>query len=634
MLDASWKDSAAFRLVGQSEQDMWVQNAQFAGDVHVKAPQGNVRARQLELTFDPPTAPARVRDDDNADAPGAQAQAPKASQPNLRHVLATDNVFCELIDAKEGKRLVECQRLALDTARSVAGELYPKIVDAGGGVHAATADQELSATHVLLHLRPAKKQPPAAEDARAEAADDVVPVAADPARAAQAAVELESMTATDAVRVASKDGGVATGKRLDVTVDDDGQTHVTLAGDPAQVQDATKGTLTGPRILVDPKTGVAHVPGPGTLRTVQHDEKDAAADPSKGRPIEVTWADSADVRGADDRIEISGAVSLWLTDTDGSVRTANAGRVVIELAAKAPDAQAAKPQADGAQERAPRHASATGAGSDQLAGSMNMDLFKDKEVAKVHLHDHAVINSRLTAADGSVLRQFHLKAGTITYDVRARHLTVPVPGQMLVESHDGPQAANEPKQAKADDGARKDPAKDAAVLATGSGATAFEWNKSMEYDEADGRAVMDGSVVVSHQPDAKGAKPQPPVRLDADRLVAVFDVKHEGKSANQGDPRHADARAVPGDDASKMQLRSVQAEGNILIVREGSELHAFRIDYDPQDEWVIARGNGRAPATFTDPSGVGTVRAGELWLNTRTWGVKVKDVSTRVGGPR
>ena len=35
--------------------------------------------------------------------------------------------------------------------------------------------------------------------------------------------------------------------------------------------------------------------------------------------------------------------------------------------------------------------------------------------------------------------------------------------------------------------------------------------------------------------------------------------------------------------------------------------------------------------TVADPSGAGTFRAGELWLNTRTWTVKAKDVNSRVG---
>jgi hypothetical protein len=624
MLDASWRELATFRLVGQREQDLWVEHADLTGAVDVKAPQGQLRSQRLELAFDAPTGPATrpAADDELASA------RPEKSQPNLRRIIATDNVFCELIDAKEGSRKVECQRLALDTAHGDGGDLYPSVVDAGGGVHASTRDQTLEAGHVLLRLRPAPRGPGHAQAALDEAG---VALGED-----AAAVELESMTASESVRVASKDGGVATGRQLHVTVGDDGHPQVELSGDPARVENAANGTLTGPRIIVDPKSGVAHVPGPGTLRTVQRDAKKDPPDrhdAPAGRPIEVTWADHADVRSSDNRIEIAGAVTVWITDADGSVRTANAGRVEVELAprpAQAPrdgearegEAPAEPPSRDakgsGSAGASPSHG-ASRPRSDQLGQSMNIDLFKDKEVAAVHLREDAVLNSRLAAADGTLLQQFHLKAREMTYDVRGRRLVVPGPGQMLVETHEHRAAGDEPQQAGADGAA-------AGVMAAGNGTTAFQWGRSLEYSESDGRMVLDGSVVVSHQPDASGDKKQPPIRLDADRLTALFEPQERADAAKPV------AAPAPGDLGSKLRLRSVEARGNILISREGSELAAAGIDYDPTGEWVIARGTDRAPATFSVPGGAGTVHAGELWLNTKTWGVKVKDVNTRVGG--
>lgn len=663
MLDAAWRDSATFHLVGEREEELWVEHAEFAGDVNVKAPQGTVRAHRLELAFDAPTAPATQP----GEAPTADARPgdtrPK-SQPNLRRVIATDSVYCELLDAKEGRRLLECQRLALETARSDDGMLYPRLVDAGGQVRASTDEQQLHAGQVLLRLRrstAAARHVANAVVADASAAGLAGVISGETDEAPP--VELESMTATDSVRVASKDGGVASGKRLLVTVDDIGHSHIELSGDPARVEDATSGVLTGPRILVDPNSGVAHVPGPGTLRTVQRDNpkntgaaaEDAATAglASPGRPIEVTWSDHADVRAADDRIEIAGSVSLWITDPDGSVQTATAGRVVVELAAKPAEPSANAPEPHAADAPTPAGAVATrgisetenaglkaeiaqsprihrddtratsrAAGGDQLAQSVKMDLFKDKEVAKVHLHDDAAINSKLSAPDGSLLRQFHLKARTITYDVRSRHLTVPGAGRMLVESHEARAAEAEPAQAKAGEQGNGV----AAALAAGNGVTAFQWAKSLAYEESSGRAVMDGSVIVSHQPDPRGDKREPAVRLDADALTAEFDVRR------RADGDAARAGSADGTDAPRLQLRSIGANGTILISRDGVELAAHRIDYDAGSEWVIARGTGREPATFTDPSGTGTVRAGELWLNTRTWAVKVKDVNTRLGG--
>jgi hypothetical protein len=117
------------------------------------------------------------------------------------------------------------------------------------------------------------------------------------------------------------------------------------------------------------------------------------------------------------------------------------------------------------------------------------------------------------------------------------------------------------------------------------------------------------------------------VRLDADTLTANFERPQTGAGGADG------PKAGEGEAASKLQLRNLTARGNIVITREGAELNAWEIRYDPTNEWVIARGTDRNPATFTPPGGSGTVRAGELWLNKETWAVKIRDVNSRVGLP-
>jgi hypothetical protein len=207
---------------------------------------------------------------------------------------------------------------------------------------------------------------------------------------------------------------------------------------------------------------------------------------------------------------------------------------------------------------------------------------------------------------------------------------------MLVESHQPQGAEDEPAPAKAD--APAENAEDAmGAFAAGNGVTAFAWSELLEYEEAAGRAVMDGSVVVSHQPDPRDDKKEPPVRLDADSLTALFVVQRpeprDARSANSTADLDKPAEEKAGDgDAPRLQLRSISAQGRILITREGAELRADRLDYDPQSEWIIARGTDRNPATFSDPSGAGNARADELWLNSKTWAVKVKNLNTRVGG--
>lgn len=263
---------------------------------------------------------------------------------------------------------------------------------------------------------------------------------------------------------------------------------------------------------------------------------------------------------------------------------------------------------------------------------------KNKDIGMVTLRDDAAVDSQLLSSDGkTVLQRVHLKSSVVQYDVRTFHLSVPGPGQMLVENRADPRETEEAKQAKAKAKADKKTkgADDADSMSMNDGATAFQWSNRLEFDKAAGRATMDGSVVVTHQPDDKK---EPPVRIDADRLIAEFVPENadtaDGKSPDGNSGQVASAGGMP--EAAKLprlKIKSFSALGNILISRDGAELSAGRIDFDPATEWVVARGSGRTPAIFTHPSGRGSATAGELWLNTKSWQVKVVDASTRAGGP-
>ena len=303
----------------------------------------------------------------------------------------------------------------------------------------------------------------------------------------------------------------------------------------------------------------------------------------------------------------------------------------VELAKKVTETPSGDELADGPDDARAREKKAKPASGVQFAQSMNMDLFEGKEVSKVHLYDNAVINSRLVADDGAMLRQFHLKAQTITYDARTRHLTVPGPGRCWSRRTTGPPATSPSRP----------PGRAATTLAafaSGNGVTAFQWAQKLEYDEAAGRAVMDGSVVVSHQPDRKG---DAPVRIDADTLTATFETQRGSRGPGRESRRDGAARRCErGRGWGHQRRRRRRDEAPDAFddgprqhphLREGSELAAHEISYDPANEWVVARGTPRNPASFTAAARAGTMRAGELWLNTKTWQVKVKDVNTRVG---
>jgi hypothetical protein len=171
---------------------------------------------------------------------------------------------------------------------------------------------------------------------------------------------------------------------------------------------------------------------------------------------------------------------------------------------------------------------------------------------------------------------------------------------------------------------------DPAAVAMDDGATAFQWSDRLDFDQSRGQAVMDGAVVVTHQPDKPG---EPPVRVDADRLTATFESPEEAKKQPEaGSEQVAAAGADGGPRLPKLKIKSFAALGNIVISRDGAELAASRLDYDPATDWVIARGQGRSPAIFTHPSGKGSATASELWLNTHTWQVKVVNAAARGGG--
>ncbi len=611
VLEAEWAEAAVFRLLGQSEQDLSIEAANFIGDVRVRHPQLDLRAQQLALAFDAVVVPNAARGKKGGEGKSKQQQP----APSLRTLVATERVQCVMIDPRNARQTVLCDRLELRTALAADGRLFPQTVEATGKVRATDEKQELLAGAITLTLAPsAPTAAPAQATAVASAGGG-----AGLGGTGTAAVELREMRARQDVTIRSADGATARGDEMIVTVHAADKSEARLVGKPARVEDKAGNALAGGEIRVFPESGKAQIVGPGTIDAVQRDGKDPKA---PGRAVRVTWRDGAVVDGPNDKIDVTGDVVATLPDRDGTVNTARGQRVTIALVKKPvpatrPAATAAiMKRADAGQPSSPRTAAAgakprsADKGARAVAGRVEMDFFKDKEVGSIALTGGAVVNSNQADAAGTVLREFQLQAPSIAFDVIARRMTVPTGGQMLVRDH-RPAAAPQPRQPAAAPGA-------------GKGATAFQWSKSLVYDEANRRATMSGGVVVAHKPD--GAD-QPPVRLTADDVTADF-LPSEPKVATTKPAAGGPAGNPPA--AAALQLKGLSAVGNITITRGGAEVRAARIAYDPTGEWLIATGTPRNPAAFSDGTGAGTTTAEEVQWNTRTWHLKVTKMTARV----
>ncbi len=523
--------------------------------------------------------------------------------------MASKMVHCELTGQNDKKQTIDCNALDMRTARSDDGKVYARQVNASGAVHAFDADQDLRAGFVDLTLKPAMPTESWESDDDGEPdSDTLIRPATRPANDGSdtAPAELEKMVARDQVQVTNKEGSRATGSELVITTES-GVSHVRLTGSPlATVTDARKNVIAGPLILVEPKTGVAHIIGPGNMHVLQ----ESRIGSPKPRPMDVAWIDRADMNGPADRIDILGGVIVKTLDADGTHNTVTGDRVRIDLLHKlAPATQAATQATTRLADTRPVSPSTRPARHDAVASSMQMDVLKDKEVRTITIEGNGKVESSLAAANGTIARQFSLWAPRIIYqligssDSPGKTMIVPTAGQMLVRDHrpsDKHPAPDKPKKQDDEAGSRGD--------------TAFQWKKRLVYSETDRRAVMTGDVVIVHQPDGKESA-DGPLRINADQVTATFD------------PRKPDTRAVattlPAQQEPAMQLKRLTADGHIIITRGPSSLSSEKIDYDPLTHWMTAHGTDEHPAFLDDPDPRRSLVARDLQWNTQTWNIKM-----------
>lgn len=568
-LNAAWTKQANFDFSpGAAGKQSSITSGHFEGDVDVRHPKLTLQSQSLDLLFDPAAKSIAT----------GSTNRPTSSQPNLREMIATTGVYCEVEGADGKKEKIKTDRLVLDTDKS-EGKLYARQIHAIGHAHAFGED-DLQAGTVDLWLNPAKKKP---AGAKKKTDDD------------SAQVELEKMVAHENVIALSKDGSRATGDDLVVT-SVDGQQHTVLTSRTnASVTDVKGNVVNGKEIQFDSSDGKAHVVGPGSLRAVQQ-----ASATQPAQPVDVAWTNWAIFDGGANHVDVDGAVKATSIDKKGFVDVATGHHVHIDLRAK-PTTQPTGPAVASTSDDASAAPAPAGAG-----GKLKMDPFKGKEVSAMTIQDEAKLTSTLSGEAGAVLQQFELEGPTILINefaadgTPARTITVPAAGKMLARDH-----RPKVKQATATGGNEED-------SSGARGATAFQWHKQLIYKEADHRSDMTGQVVVVHQDDDPSS---PPVRMICEHVISWFEAA----------PKHPATGKQGGEDSAQMQLRYLSAEGNpVVVTRDTDQVVARQVDYNPKTHVLIATGTQQNPVSFTDGSAAGGVAERIEW-DTITWKIKARN---------
>jgi hypothetical protein len=561
VLDARWSKNAHFDFFPRHGNDMVIQNANFTGDVKINHPQLKLDAQNLSLAFNP------LQGD---------AKAPPGSAPPLSEVKASDPkglVNCQMTDSAGKPQDVKCHVLDLHTGRTADGRVLAQRIDAIGNVDATDATHEMTCDRVQMTLRPAAaKKATASPDAGA-------PVDT-------SSVELDRMDARGNVIVVNKSDRSSTQSDQLLVAMDPGGPNVMMTGDKqSKVIDAKNNVLTGANLVIRPNQQIANVIGPGTIHCPGDTGKGTAGG-TTSRKMDVIFSDGADMDGKANKIKLRGHPVVRMPDSDGTINTAQADVIDIDLEEKP------KP--------ATRPAVAKGPPATKPAEDPNG--LGNKQAKLITLDGNAVVVSTLSDATG-ILRQRELKAPLIFYsltgagDIPPRTLLVPTPGQMLVRDH------RPPTTATAAGGGGDD-----AGMGGGRGVTAFKWTKRLIYSEDAHKAVMSGDVLVAHEADDPK---ELPVQVTADEMTAIFT------------PAGVKLVGAPASNGGAMELHSLEADGNVAVTRGNEQLTAPKLYYEPLSHWMTATGNAQTPATMIDAQGTRST-ADEIRWNTETWAFSMK----------
>ncbi len=516
ILSARWSERCVLHLVGEGLESLTADRARFVGEVKIDHPALKLSAASLDLTMEPP--PADPAAGSGNEAPGMQ----------LREVAASGAVQCQILDAGKEVQSIQSERLKILTATDPQGELYVRRLEAAGDVVARDPAQAFKAGHLTATLSPARRDAARARDAQAaQPGHDSAPAGV---RLAQQ-VNLEHFIAMDGAEYTSADGKRAAADQIEVLVKD-GEPFITLLGE-AKVSDGTN-ILFGPHVQVSGSEQKATVLGAGTLEAKRETRRGEPL-----RPVTVEWQKGVIADGKANQVDVTGGIVVTTSESDGSSHAITGERLVMALE----DAQTEAEKEE----------------------KTSRPLMRDKVVRTITISGGAAVRSLRTATEGAILRRFLLTGETLTYDLPARRMTVPVRGRLLFEDHP-------PRDSAA-------PARDQEKLA---GATAMKWERQLVFDEITGRITLEGDVRIVHEPDPQ--QKQPGFSLTAQSVTA------ELEPANDTAPGAAAEDAV-----AARELKKLTAQGAVRFEAQGVDLYAGRIEYDPTTGIMLATGSDNQP---------------------------------------
>jgi hypothetical protein len=337
--------------------------------------------------------------------------------------------------------------------------------------------------------------------------------------------------------------------------------------------------MTGPMIHLSPHDQRASIDGPGTFEGLSQPK-----DPrQKARPLKLTWLQKATLDGNTNQVLVIGGVVATSNDPNGSHDSAKCDHILATLEDIAPA------KAGGATTKKPGDSGGYGADADFMKNKQIdvLSLRMDEAAAQPTTRPEAEMQSYLTDAGGALLRQFNLLSRRIDYDVPAKRLIVPGPGEIFAKEQAARGAA---------------PAANSGSSIGGHGTTAIRWQKRFIYDDAEHTAVIDGGVIIVHQTDGK--KPEE-IRLDNANIV-------QAKFASGGE-----TSGQAADDQDR-QLKSLTAAGKMIIRTTDKTIYCGEIDFDPVQQTLTCRGGELGKVTVVDDKNLAGGTCAEAIFNIKT----------------